>query len=127
VQAAHPCTASARYDAALVSARLVDVLSSLVAVAGSGSPKGRPEGVASVPRSPGLRRRLAALRAGTMLTVRRRQSPSGRQSIWGTQCTVNPLIVPARYNFLYPSSRPALRAAAAAAALGRQPQPELRR
>jgi hypothetical protein len=28
------------------------------------------------------------------------------------QRTVNPLIVPARYNFFYPSSRPALRAAA---------------
>jgi hypothetical protein len=35
------------------------------------------------------------------------------------QRTVNPLIVPARYNFLYPSSRPALRAAAS----GGRPRP----
>jgi hypothetical protein len=34
VQAAHPCTVSAHYDAALAAARLVDDLSSLVATAG---------------------------------------------------------------------------------------------
>jgi len=38
------------------------------------------------------------------------QSPGGRS--FRKQRTVNPLIVPARYNFLYASSRPALQAAA---------------
>jgi hypothetical protein len=40
-----------------------------------------------------------------------RHQPSDGRSL-RKQRTVNPLIVPARYNFLYPSSRPALRAAA---------------
>jgi hypothetical protein len=119
VQDAHPCTVSARSGAALASARLVDDLSSLVAVAGSGSPQGRPAGAASVPSSPGRRRRAAAPRAGTILMVRRGQSPSvGSRS--GEQWTANPLIVPARYNFLYPSSRPACGRPPAAAVLGRQ-------
>jgi hypothetical protein len=38
--------------------------------------------------------------------------PSGGRS-FRKQRTVNPLVVRARYNFLYPSSRPALRAPAA--------------
>jgi hypothetical protein len=45
------------------------------------------------------------------------QSPGGRS--FRKQRTVNPLMVPARYNFLYCSSRPALRAAAC----GGRPRP----
>ena len=48
--------------------------------------------------------------------------PSGERSLerpLRRQRTVNPLIVPARYNFLYASSRPALRAAAC----GGRPRP----
>src|SRR5829696_8404046 len=41
---------------------------------------------------------------------------------FGKQRTVNPPIAPARYNFLYPSSRPALRAAAC----GGRPRPRSR-
>jgi hypothetical protein len=41
------------------------------------------------------------------------------QRLFRKQRTVNPPIVPARYNFLYASSRPALRAAAA----GGRPRP----
>jgi hypothetical protein len=44
--------------------------------------------------------------------------PSGGRS-FRKQRTVNPLMVPARYNFLYSSSRPALRAAAS----GGRPRP----
>ena len=47
------------------------------------------------------------------------QSPGGRS--FRKQRTVNPLMVPARYNFLYFSSRPALRAASGPAATRRPP------
>jgi hypothetical protein len=44
--------------------------------------------------------------------------PSGRRS-FRNQRTVNPLIAPARYNFLYSASRPACGRPPAAAVLGR--------
>ena len=49
-------------------------------------------------------------------------SPSGRWS-FRKQRTVKPLIVPARYNYLYISSRPALRPAATPRSSGRRPHP----
>jgi hypothetical protein len=53
--------------------------------------------------------------------------PAGRSGRTGQDAassrTVNPLMVPARYNFLYSSSRPALRAAAC----GGRPRPAARR
>ena len=49
-------------------------------------------------------------------------SPSGRWS-FRKQRTVNPLIVPARYDYLYFSSRPALRPAATPRSSGRRPHP----
>lgn len=49
-------------------------------------------------------------------------SPSGRWS-FRKQRTVNPLIVPARYNYLYFSSRPALRPAATPRSPGNRPHP----
>jgi hypothetical protein len=56
--------------------------------------------------------------ADTGLATRAGHQPSGRRS-FRKQRTVNPLMVPARYNFLYSSSRPALRAAAC----GGRPRP----
>jgi hypothetical protein len=49
--------------------------------------------------------------ADTGLATRAGHQPSGRRSS-PKQRTVNPPIAPIRYNFLYASSRPALRAAA---------------
>jgi hypothetical protein len=49
-------------------------------------------------------------------------SPSGRWS-FRKQRTVNPLIVPARYDYLYFSSRPALRPAATPRSPGNRPHP----
>jgi hypothetical protein len=75
VQAAHPCTVSAHYGAALASARLADDSSSLAAMAGSGrAPKGGHQRDQLLAR-PDVR---AAPRAGTMRTGRPGQSPSGR-------------------------------------------------
>ena len=74
MQAAHPCTVSARY-AALAASRLVEDLSSLVAVAGSGR---APEGVARLPRSWARAAMRAAQRAGTMLMELARTESAGR-------------------------------------------------
>jgi hypothetical protein len=52
-------------------------------------------------------------------------SPSGRWS-FRKQRTVNPLIVPARYNFLYFSSRPALRPGSDTAVTGEPASPSTR-
>jgi hypothetical protein len=50
------------------------------------------------------------LATGSSLATYAGHQPSGRRS-FPKQRTVNPLTIPARYNFLYSSSRPALRAA----------------
>jgi hypothetical protein len=120
VQAAHPCTVSARYGAGLASARLVDELSSLMAVAGCRRSLAdrRPEPLTAASRSasgPSFWPAPAcgsAGGAGKTLTVRRcGQSLSGRKSIWSNGWSIR-RSPRTRYNFLYASSRPALRAAA---------------
>jgi hypothetical protein len=67
---------------------------------------------------PGRRRHRTSVRSACNCG---RQSPGqlGQLALLREQRTVNPPIVPARYNFLYSSSRPALRAAAC----GGRPRP----
>jgi hypothetical protein len=77
VQAAHSCTASARYDAALAAARLVD---KLVAVAGSAT---APEGGRELAQLLACADVRAAPRARTMRMGRPRQIPSGRETMDG--------------------------------------------
>jgi hypothetical protein len=50
--------------------------------------------------------------ADTSLATCAGHQPSGQRSFRRRRRTANPMMVPARYNFLYSSSRPALRAAA---------------
>jgi hypothetical protein len=85
--------------------------------------------VAGVPEGPDtVRGRQSAVDTGmaidTSLANCAGHQPSGERSLqrpFRKQRTVNPLIVPSRYNFLYASSRPALRAASGPAATRRPP------
>jgi hypothetical protein len=73
------------------------------------APEGRQRGSLDCPQVLARAGVRAAPRAGTMLTelARTEAARSGKNG------TVDSLMVPARYNFLHCSSRPALRAAAA--------------
>jgi hypothetical protein len=94
VQAAHPCTASARYDAA---PGLSQAGRRLVVPSGRSRLRKSAEGVASLSSS------WPAPTCGQRRGPGRCASASAEAIRSGREWTANPLMAPAQYNFLYSS------------------------